>query len=617
MGVVGIVWWAKAQTRWVTLAVILGGCAVQHTPTPQSVPSDGPLVEALVFLSADGPVHPDAVFDLPSVKRRATKLTLQSLETRPMSARVSCDGPARLLVDGEDRFVRPGGTQPFDVAVRRGPQAQLILSPEVSRCELHWGEGRQLVLQDTSLHNPAQVKLDTFRETCPEPRTDAGDALYQAFYANTALAQTCATAPGPIDFAIDPLDALNVRIEALIGKRMPRSVLESGDPDMPIDFSRAPKLDLIVLSYLHIRADLSGHLVRRMIEYHAARGTRVRILTSAALMLDLDRTYWESLAARQPNVQLQYFSWNPQGFDPPTALIDTVQRANHTKLFLTLSPEPGRSRFITGGRNLHDGFFFDDIFDVTGHPELRSYEEGSVQDLTWHTVYHDFEIVMRGDTAVRRVASHFSTLWHRDSDGAVPVPMTRGGAAATLPQDRIARHFISYPWADGGALEHLFVDLIDAAQDEILAVSPFVYPPPSIVAALERAEARGVRVVLVLRINSTDPPGFFTTALNHAFLNQHSDSFERWNYEPDGHLMHTKLLIVDQRLSMVTSTNLNRRSFLHDTENGVTFLDRAMAGRLTAVVESYMRDGEQITGPLPTTGLMRATSFLGSIWQYF
>ena len=73
-------------------AVLLGGCAVPKAPPTQSVPADGPLVEAHVFLSAAGPVRPDATFDLPSAPRRGTELVLRSLEYRPMAARMSCDG---------------------------------------------------------------------------------------------------------------------------------------------------------------------------------------------------------------------------------------------------------------------------------------------------------------------------------------------------------------------------------------------------------------------------------------------------------------------------------------------------------------------------------------------
>lgn len=599
------------------LATLLMSCGVQEASRTQLVPPDGPLVEAYVFFSANGPQRPDAAFDLPSVPRRATKLVLQSLERHPMPARVTCDGPARLQIDGDDRFIRPGGRQPFHLPPRGEARARMILSPEVSRCEVRWGAERSLVLARSGTPDSVLAEIDNFREICPEPGPGTGNALARAFHAHTGLDQTCPMNTAQVDFAIDPLDALNARIEALTGQPVAREVLAQGDPDMPFDFSGAPKLDLIVMSYLHIRADLSGHLVRRMIEYHAARGTKVRVLISATLMLDLDRTYWESLSARHPNVQLQYFEWNPQGIDTPTRIIDATQRSNHTKFFLTLSSEPGASRFITGGRNLHDGFFYDDAFGLDGHPELRSYAEGGIEGLAWHSVYYDFEIVMRDDQVVREIASHFSTLWHRDSDGAVPVRMTGSAPAAALPNDRQVRHFISYPWADGHALQSYYVDLIDAAEYEIFAVSPFLYPPPPIVAAFERAAARGVRVVLVSRINSTDPPGFFTTALNHAFLNQQAGHFERWNYEPEGHLMHSKLLVIDQHLSVVSSTNLNRRSFLHDTENGIAFLDRDISVRLAQVVETYIRDGERITGEVPTSALMRAVSSVQSIWQFF
>ena len=595
----------------------LAACAVPAPAPPLAVPAEGPLVAATAVLSSAGPVHAGAIFDLPSAPRRATRLTLRSLEIGEMPARITCDGPAQLVAAAGNGNIRPGSTRSFRVAGRYSRPSQLELAPEVERCTLVWGAGNRLAMVRTDLADPDQHLADTGREACRRPRAGAAQGLARVFYGTEALDQTCAMPPGPVDFAIDPLDGLNARVEALTGQTLSREALLSGNPDLPIDFSRAPKLDLIVLSYLHIRADFSGHLTRRMIEFHAARGTRVRILTSATLMLDLDRRYWEGLAARHPNVQLQYFKWNPPGPTLPEDVADTIQRSNHTKVFLTLSPEPGRSRFIIGGRNLHDGFFFDDVFDVSGHPELRDYTAGGLEGLAWHTVYYDFEIVMRGDTAVRQVANHFARLWNRDLDGAVALPMTRPGKEAAVPEDGVARHFVSYPWADGQAMDAYYTALIDAAQTEIYAASPFLYPTPAIEAALVRAAARGVRVVLVSRINSTDPPAIFTTALNHAFLNRHVGRFELWNYEPEDHLMHAKLLVIDGRLAVVASTNLNARSFLHDTENGMVFLDRKMAARLKRVVEAYIEDGEAVTETVQSTGLARAIGGVPWIWQYF
>jgi hypothetical protein len=110
--VVRTICWVKGLWFAATLAMMLGGCGGPDDWSSQSVPDEGPLVEAYLFLSEDGPARPDAVFDLPDVARRATKLTLRSLENHPMSARVSCDRSARLLVDGTNIYIRPDGRNP-------------------------------------------------------------------------------------------------------------------------------------------------------------------------------------------------------------------------------------------------------------------------------------------------------------------------------------------------------------------------------------------------------------------------------------------------------------------------------------------------------------------------
>ncbi len=618
------------------IGLLLAGCAAPKAEPPLAVPPEGPTIAVNVFLSAEGPRDPEAVFDLPSVPRRATEVTLHALGPRPLAAKLSCDGPARLLVDGENRFLRPQGTRAFTLPPRREAPAgavRAVLSPEVTECHLSWGngwgdgwgDGARMRLQTADLSAPALHRIDSFRDSCADPAPGA-DRLTRAFYANTALAQSCALPLGDIAFAPEPLDGINARIEALTGQRWPRAKLESGDPAMAIDFSRAPKLDLIVLSSFYLRADYSGALMRRAIEYHAARGTRVRLLGSANSVFGPDRAFWESLAARYPNVQIQYLSWAPQGFGDPSGLINRLQRANHTKLFLAVSPTPGQSRFITGGRNQHDGYFFGETFDLTEYPGLRTYRNGK-DGFAWHSVYEDFEIVMRGDRAVRGIARHFSTLWHRDRHGTVAVPMTRPGGAARPAEGQAngrARHFISYPFADGHALEAAYVALIDAAEHEILAISPFLYPTDAIRRALERAAARGVKVALVSRLASTDPPAFFTRTFTEAFQAR-TPGFDHWNYEPEKRLMHTKLLVIDRRLSVVGSTNLNRRSFLHDTENGVVILDRAVSARLAGLVERYIRASRPGSTPAttparrqaPAGGVLRALMAQDWFQQYF
>ncbi len=618
----GILVWSslhRSMQRLALIGLLLAGCAPPEAAPPLTIPPEGPLVEANIFLSAEGPRDPEAVFDLPGVPRRATELTLHSLSPRPLAVKLGCDGPARLLLGNDNRFIRPHGTRAFTLPPRSEAPARAVravLSPEVTRCSLTWGDGARMRLQTTDLSAPALHRLDTFRDSCAEPAPGRADGLTRAFYANTALAQSCALPLGAVDFAAEPLDGINARIEALTGQGWPRTKLEAGDPEVEIDFSRAPKLDLILLSSFNIRADYSGLLMRRAIEYHAARGTRVRLLASANTVFKPDRVFWESLAARYPNVQIQYLSWAPQGFGGPAGPLDRIQRSNHAKLFLTLSPTPGRSRFIGGGRNQGDGYFFDQAFDLSDDPELGKYANGKDGWLWRFSIYEDFEIVMRGDRAVRGIARHFSTLWHRDRHGTVAVPMTRPGSIAELPVNGQARHFISCPFADGHALEAAYVALIDAAEREILAVSPYLYPTDAIRQALERAEARGVKVAMVSHLASIDPPDFFIKAFTKAFQAE-TARFDHWIHEPEGRLMHTKLLVIDRKLSVVSSVNLNRRSFLHDTENGVVILDRALSERLAGLVGRYIRTSTPARSAPPASGLIRALSAQGWLQQYF
>lgn len=587
---------------------------------PDNVPvrADWRQAEAQLYLSPAGPMSPNAEFLFPGQQAEFTRLVLNSLAPRTMDARISCNATAQLYgASAHSLIVRAGRARAFVLPAESGDEIYLKIGPEVTECTLSWGEGRQMRLRREAMVRPDLAQLDSHEATCMPPDPAGMDALQAAFHADRWLSQTCARPTGETRHVQRPLDALNARIEALTGARVSEARLRAGNPDMALDFSNAPDLELIYLSYLFVRADFSGALMARMLEWHAERGTMVRLLLTDILMRGPDRALFERLAAAHPNVQLQYFKWTTPGLKTPAELVDLVQRIHHIKAFATLSSQPGRSRFIIGGRNIWDGFFFDQPLDLSAHPELRTYDLTSAQGLTYYSTYEDFEIELRGDAIVRDFAAHLSTYWHRDMRRQVIRPMVVHGAAGGPVQDGVARHFMSFPWADALAQETYFVELLDAARQEIVLVTPFMYPTPAIVNALLRARARGVRVVVVARINSTDPSGAFITALNRGFVARWAGAFEVYEYVPGERMMHTKLILIDGRLAVVTSTNLNRRSFLHDTENGVVFLDRAVTRRLRGVVDSYLATATRQQPGQELEPFDRVMNQLTDIWQYF
>lgn len=576
----------------------LAACAVPPVLPPRAPDPGGAQLAATIYLSAAGPDQADARFDYPRQGAGETRITLSSSLPRPTSARLSCDGPARLFTEaGPGLYLRPGAERRFILPGRHGVlMPRIVLPPETSACRLGWADhSLDLVAEDRA--DPDTARRDLRRDTCIRPPEDALDPLARAFYAARSLSLTCARSTGETRLLVDATEALEVRLEHLTGAPVSRARLATGDPDMPLDFSRAPRFDQIVVSSLHIRADLSGYLIVRALAFHAARGTKVRIAVSDGLMYGKDRRLIEALAQQYPNVQIQYFNWEPSGpLSPHGTLLDRYQRAHHVKLFAATAADPGHDFAIVGGRNLHDMFFFPELTNRPTRPFLHDYENarGLENIFAFFSPYEDFEIELNDRGVVGDVIAQFGKFWTRDRRGTLIAPQIAGEVTRPdAPRDGQIRHFLSLPWADARSQETLYVDLIDAARSDILSISPFTYPTPAIDAAFERAVRRGVRVRLITRDVGGEPPAIFVNGLNTNYFDRRGEIFDMRVYAPENRLLHTKIMVIDRRAAVVASTNLNLRSFLHDGENGFLVLDRTVAGKLHDLVEGFARKGRR------------------------
>lgn len=583
---------------------------------------------SVLHLSVEGPAPGAQAFRFSGLGAYRTTVSLVSLAPVRLQLEGRCDGPVTIetRVDGTRSEQRLGADEPFRLTLsarqRRGPELELAAA--TMACDLAvTPAGRApyaLRMEREERFAPEAVRrLDARTDTCAAPAAGS-DPLVAVFSAPRALSMTCAFDPGATRLLADSIEAFQAKVEALTGARLPEQVLSSGNPDAPIDFSRAPELDMIFISSLQIRADFTGYLLARMLAFHAARGTTIRILGSENLLLGRDRGLLQSLAARYPNVQFQMYSW--QGPRTEGDWLDRIQRSNHVKVFATLARAPGRSVFMVGGRNLHDGFVFEEPYDLSAWPFLHNYDPDAFMRSDFFVVYRDFEISMSGDAAVRAMVAHMFTLWHRDHDTQAIRPFSagadarRGGASQGLGAARM-RHFLSVPFSDGQALEALYVDLFDAARSRIDLVSPFLNLTPAIEAALERALDRGVAVTVLTRLRIPEPSSFLVSTLNGDFARRYGDRVAVYAHRFDLPTLHSKIIIIDERLSMVSSINLNQRSFIHDLENGVLLLDAAEARRLQQVLESYRADSTPLTSDQAVNRLVRAILRIGFLETRF
>jgi phosphatidylserine/phosphatidylglycerophosphate/cardiolipin synthase-like enzyme len=571
------------------IAPLAGG-----TAGPRSY--DGRWRQARSYLYLSGEARAwDRPFRFSGLNALESRVLLRSADRRRARITASCDGPATLAQDSGRTAVAAGGRLAFVLLPHSRDEVQLILPEGTDVCTLtvryDAGPDRLIRLEREETADADLAALDSRFDVCAVPRPERMDALERAFFASRWLSQTCATEARGITFLPDAHDGFNAKVEALLGRPLPDKVFENGDPTVPLGVGKAPHLSMIVLSYLDLKADFSGFLMERMLRFHAARGTLVRILVTDVLERPKDRALYEGLAADFPNVQLQFYDWSPGRLAPAEEWFSALHRVHHVKLFATLSPEPGASRAILGGRNIHDGFLFAKALDLKRFPWLQSYGKPGETSLNYFASYEDFEVSLSDPAMVRSLVAHLSTFWHRDPATTVYRPFSLAVEEAqpgAVPL-RGARHFLSVPFLDGNALEDLWVDLIDSARVQVKIVTPYLNPTPRIEAALNRAVRRGVDVTIVARIRlDGDLGGRLMTEMNMLFVERYAGHFTLWEYDPPDVVLHSKILLVDHRLAVVTSTNLNRRSFLHDTENGLMVLDRTVAQGLEAEVQRYI-----------------------------
>ncbi|MCC7319541.1 MAG: phosphatidylserine/phosphatidylglycerophosphate/cardiolipin synthase family protein [Rubellimicrobium sp.] len=570
------------------------------TPGPQIWPGRWRGAQAVMVLT-DGPSVQGVPFRLPDQNSLTRELVFRSIATTEARIEAECDDTVRLTYPG-DSGERPAGT-PFAFVVPAGERdrTSITLPGEGGGCRLSIGYRGQMPRHvdviGESAADPAIAALDQRFDVCLEPTPERLDPLQAAFFAGRWMSQTCAMDVGDPVLLESSRDGYNAKIEALTGARLPDSAFDEGNPDVPLDFSNAPQLDVIWLSYLDIKADFSGAIMERALRYHAERGTQIRVLVSEVLELPLDLAMWERLAAEFPNVQLQLFTWTAPDHAPSIGRLDSLHRVNHVKMFVTLARDESRSRAIVGGRNIHDGFLFSQSLDLSAWPELQQYGVPGELSLRYFSTYKDFEIEIRTPEAVRTLAAHLGSYWQRDERTSLMRPFsvgTTGPGSGSVPLTG-ARHFISVPFLDNRALERTWVDLIDAAGSKVEIVTPYLNPTPAIEAALERAMARGVEVTIAARVMLYgDLGGRLMTEMNALFVERYATRMRLFEFQQPDVVLHSKMLMIDERLSVVSSVNLNRRSFLHDTENGVMVLDPAFYRRLHVVFEHYLADSYRL-----------------------
>lgn len=238
----------------------------------------------------------------------------------------------------------------------------------------------------------------------------------------------------------------------------------------------------------------------------------------------------------------------------------SANHVDHRKILII----DDRTAFI-GGMNVSGSY----LYHVPPQVEADMVEEAAQRAREglpepWEK-WFDSAVMVEGPV-VEQMTRSFNWRWEvlgGSPMAAKPVEAAGGGAPVQWLEQRPGS-----PQVGARVLE-----LIEGAQQEIWVASPFVSYDPAL-EALRAASRRGVRVVFVTPGKHQEMP------ISRRIFRESADDLVADGVElyfNDLRMAHTKLLVVDGRLSLVGSFNLNYRSFLHDLEAGALVDDPALA----------------------------------------
>ncbi len=230
-----------------------------------------------------------------------------------------------------------------------------------------------------------------------------------------------------------------------------------------------------------------------------------------------------------------------------------INLRNHRKLAVI----DGLTGFI-GGMNLHDGHAPHDP-----RKTIRDYHfrvDGPITHELQFTFLRDWYYMTDEDAAELLQPDHFPI---REFAGTMPMRILNAG-----------------PTAESETLNDACFAALTGARRQILLVTPYLLPPDEILRALRAAALRGVDVRILVPARGNHPAvAYASQAIYAQLLTAGVRLFLR---RPP--FMHAKALLVDERLAIIGSANMDNRSLRMNYETNLAVLHEGFAAALKQIV---------------------------------
>ena len=190
--------------------------------------------------------------------------------------------------------------------------------------------------------------------------------------------------------------------------------------------------------------------------------------------------------------------------------------------------------------------------------------------------------------AVRDLQRLFVEDWYLDTDEALNELLS---IEPPIADDGIAVQIMGTgPNSYNDALRQLTQAAFHTAREELILTTPYFVPDDATVIALRTAARRGVDTTLVLPARNDSP---LVAAASRSFYHQLLEAGVKI-FEFQKGMLHAKTMTIDRDLALVSTANLDRRSFELNFEVSVVVYDTDFASQLRFVQRAYVADSQAV-----------------------
>jgi cardiolipin synthase len=321
--------------------------------------------------------------------------------------------------------------------------------------------------------------------------------------------------------------------------------------------------DHINLESYIIEDDEIGRQFSELLLHKRSQGVQVNLVYDSVGSIGTPRAFFDRLTAGG----VQVLEFNP--LNPLSAKKDwLVNNRDHRKLLVI----DGRTAFV-GGINfsrVHSGGS-----SAGGNaPNLKS---------SWRDTHLRIE-----GPVVDEFQKLFMATWAKQ--GGAPLQAANYFPALARKGSEMVRAIGSTPDDPHSLIYLTLIAAISKAQQHVYLTNAYFVPDPQLLDALTDAARRGVDVRLVLPGESDSEVAFHAGRSSYSALLRAGVKI----HERRGAMLHAKTATIDGVWSCVGSTNLDRRSFLHNDEIDAAILGREFAGQMQAAFIADLEASEAV-----------------------